>query len=532
MNKEIHFSDEARSGLYNGVTKLTDAVKVTMGPRGRNVLIQKPNGATHITKDGVSVAREIFLKDNLENMGAQAVKEVSANVAEEAGDGTTTATVLTHAIFKEGLRQVTAGSNPIELKRGMDKATIEIIESLKKSSKEVKDKEQITQVATISANSDSAIGKLIAEAMEKVGKDGIITVEEATGIEDELGVAEGMQFDRGYLSPYFVTNQDKMTCEMANPYILVTDLRVHSLKEILPILEQTQQTGRPLFIICDEIDGEALSTLILNKVKGVINVTVVKAPGFGERKKEYLSDIAVLTGANFISDNSDKTLGSVALMDLGESIKVVVDKDKTVIIDGQGNRTKVDDTIRTIKSKMEIETGYEKEKLQERLAKLTGGVAVIKIGAITETEMFEKKDRVDDALAATKAAVQEGIVIGGGCALIRASQHVNTLKLEGDELDGALIVIKALQAPLRQIAINAGYDDGVVLNKVQQGGTNFGFDASKDEYVDMFDAGIIDPLKVTRVALKNAVSIASMLLTTEATIGIIKEDFPIQMPEM
>ena len=466
MAKEIFFSDTARNGLYAGVSKLADAVKVTMGPRGRNVLIQKSYGAPHITKDGVSVAREIELTDPLENMGAQLVKEVASNTADEAGDGTTTATVLAHSIFKEGLRNITAGANPIEVKRGMDKASAAIIEELQKISKEVKDKKEIAQVATISANSDETIGNLIAEAMEKVGKDGVITVEEAKGINDDLEVVEGMQFDRGYLSPYFVTNAEKMTCEMENPLILLTDAKISSLKDLVPVLEQIQQTGRPLLIISDDLEGEALATLVLNRLKGVLNIAAVKAPGFGDRKKEMLKDIAILTSATLITDELGLSLDKATLQELGQATRVVIDKDNTVIVDGKGDSTMVESRVAEIKVQITNTTSeYDKEKLQERLAKLSGGVAVIKVGAATETEMKEKKDRVDDALSATKAAVDEGIVIGGGAALIKAAKAVN-LNLSGDEAVGAEIIVRAVYAPMKQIAANAGFDAGVVADKI------------------------------------------------------------------
>jgi len=535
MAKEIYFSDRARSGLFVGVSKLADAVKVTMGPRGRNVLIQRAYGAPHITKDGVTVAREIELEDSLENMGAQLVKEVASNTADEAGDGTTTATVLAHSIFKEGLRNITAGANPIEVKRGMDKACKAIIEELQKMSQEVKDKKEIAQVASISANSDETIGNLIAEAMEFVGKDGVITVEEAKGIDDELEVVEGMQFDRGYISPYFVTNTEKMTCELENPLILLTDNKITSLKDLVPVLEQIQQTGRPLLIIADDIEGEALSTLVLNKLKGVLNITAVKAPGFGDRKKAMLNDIAILTGATLITSELGLTIEKTTLAELGQCAKIVIDKDNTVVVDGKGSKEAVEARVAEIKIQVETTTSeYDKEKLQERLAKLAGGVAVIKVGAATETEMKEKKDRVDDALSATKAAVDEGIIIGGGAALIKAGAKVSLEGLESDQLAGAEIILRAIQAPMKQIAINAGYDAGVVVNKVMESDDeNLGFNAANGEYVDMLEAGIIDPLKVARVALLNATSVSSLLLTTEATISDVKEpDLDIPSPSM
>lgn len=531
-NKEIHFSDSARNKLYEGIKQLNDAVKVTMGPRGRNVLIQKSYGAPAITKDGVSVAKEIELADPIANMGAQLVKEVASKTADAAGDGTTTATVLAHSIFKEGLRNITAGANPVEVKRGMDKAAEAIIEELKKGSKKVSGSE-IAQVATISANSDEAVGKLIAEAMEKVGKDGVITVEEAKGINDELSVVEGMQFDRGYLSAYFVTNTEKMIAQLENAYVLLTDKKISSMKEILPLLESTMQSGKPLLIIAEDIEGEALTTLVVNKLRGVLNVSAVKAPGFGDRRKAMLQDIAILTGGQVISEELGKTLEATTLQDLGQAARIVIDKDNTTIVDGKGQAQAVKDRISQIRTEITNTTSdYDKEKLQERLAKLSGGVAVIKVGAATEVEMKEKKDRVDDALSATKAAVDEGIVIGGGAALIHAAQKVK-LKLEGDEAVGYDIIKRAIKAPLAQIAINAGFDSGVVVNEVEKAKDTAGFNAAKGEYVDMFEAGIIDPLKVTRIALQNAVSVSSLLLTTEATINEIKEDKPAPaMPDM
>lgn len=533
MAKDIHYSDSARNALYEGVKKLNDAVKVTMGPRGRNVLIQKSFGAPSITKDGVSVAKEIELKDPIENMGAQLVKEVASKTADQAGDGTTTATVLAHAIFKEGLRNITAGANPIEVKRGMDKACEAIIVELKKMAKEVKGKKEIAQVATISANSDIIIGELIAEAMEKVGKDGVITVEEAKGIQDELDVVEGMQFDRGYLSPYFVTNPEKMQTVLETPFILLYDKKISSLKDLLPILEQVQKTGRPLLLIAEDIDGEALATLVVNKLRGVLNIAAVKAPGFGDRRKAMLEDIAILSGGEVVSEELGRTLESAVLADLGQATRIVIDKDNTTIVNGSGIKTKIEGRVAQIKAQIaETSSDYDKEKLQERLAKLSGGVAVIKVGAATETEMKEKKDRVDDALSATKAAVEEGIVIGGGSALLLANAKIS-LNLTGDEAIGAEIVTRALKAPLKQIAENAGFDSGVVANNVLTSNkANYGFNAATGEYVDMFEAGIVDPVKVSRIALQNAVSVASLLLTTEATISNAKEDKASAMPDM
>lgn len=525
MAKEIYFSDDARNRLYKGVKKLADAVQVTMGPRGRNVLLQKSYGSPHITKDGVTVAREIELPDAIENMGAQLVKEVASKTNDEAGDGTTTATVLAHSIFKEGLRNVTAGANPVQLKRGMDKASEQILIELKKISRVVDTKEQIAQVATISANSDTAIGDMIAEAMERVGKDGVITVEEAKGINDELDVVEGMQFDRGYLSPYFVTNPEKMLVQYDNPFILLSEKKIGSLKELLPILEQVNQTQRPLLIIAEDIEGEALSTLVVNRIRGSLNVVAVKAPGFGDRRKAMLQDIAVLTKGTVISEELGMKLESCGMEVLGMAAKISIDKDNTTIINGGGSKEDVAARIGQIRAEIaNTSSDYDKEKLQERLAKLSGGVAVIKVGAPTEMEMKEKKDRVDDALSATRAAVEEGIVIGGGAALIKAAAKVS-LKLEGDEQIGADIIIRAVAAPLKQIAINAGYDAGVVANEVSKSiNPNIGFNAATGEYVDMFEAGIVDPTKVERVAMQNAVSVASLLLTTEATVSELKAD--------
>ena len=534
MAKEIKFSDSARNKLFEGVKQLADAVKVTMGPRGRNVLIQKSYGAPTITKDGVSVAKEVELTDPIANMGAQLVKEVASKTADIAGDGTTTATVLAYSIFKEGLRNITAGANPVEVKRGMDKAVSAIVEQLKSKAEKVGGKEGIAQVATISANSDAKIGNLIAEAMEKVGKDGVITVEEAKGIEDELSVVEGMQFDRGYLSPYFVTNTEKMTAHLDNPYVLLTDKKISSMKDILPLLEATMKSGRPLLIVAEDIEGEALTTLVVNKLRGVLNVAAVKAPGFGDRRKEMLKDIAILTGGEVISEEVGKTLESATLEDLGQAARVEIDKDNTTIIDGKGASEAVKARVGQIRAQIETTTSeYDKEKLQERLAKLSGGVAVIKVGAPSEVEMKEKKDRVDDALSATKAAVEEGVVAGGGVALIRAAQSVK-LELSGDEALGYEIIKRAVKAPLAQIAQNAGFDSGVVIDRIENSkDLNFGFNATNGEYEYMDKAGIIDPVKVTRVALQNAVSVSSLLLTTEATINEIKEDKPAPaMPDM
>lgn len=535
MAKEIHFSDEARNQLAQGVQKLTDAVKVTMGPRGRNVLIQKSYGGPSITKDGVSVAREIELKDPLENMGAQLVKEVASNTADEAGDGTTTATILANAIFSEGLRNITAGANPVEVKRGMDKAMAAILENLKASAKVIGGKTEIAQVASISANSDTLVGDMIAEAMEKVGRDGVITVEEAKGINDELDVVEGMQFDRGYLSPYFITNSEKMIAEIDNPYILLFDQKISNLKDLLPVLEQVQKTNRPLLIIAEDVEGEALATLVVNKLRGVLNISAVKAPGFGDRRKAMLQDIAILTGGEVISEELGLTLETTTIASLGQAARVVIDKDNTTIVDGAGDASAVEARVKEIKNQISTTTSeYDQEKLQERLAKLSGGVAVIKVGAATETEMKEKKDRVDDALSATKAAVEEGIVIGGGAALIRAASKVEIGEMEHDQKIGYEIILRAIKAPVKQIVSNAGFDAGVVVNGIETAeDENIGFNAATGEYVDMFKAGIIDPFKVERVALTNAVSVSSLLLTTEATIHEIPEEKPaVPAPDM
>ncbi|MEO1941779.1 MAG: chaperonin GroEL [Campylobacterales bacterium] len=524
--KEVVYSDVARNELLEGVKKLADAVKVTMGPKGRNVLLQRSFGAPHITKDGVSVAKEIELAHPVENMGAQLVKEVASKTADEAGDGTTTATVLAYAIFKDGLKYITAGANPIAVKRGMDKAVEAIVEELKKMSKPVENKEQIAQVATISANNDRAIGELIAEAMDKVGKDGVITVEEGKSLKDELEVVEGMQFDRGYLSPYFVTNPDKMVAEYEDAYILLYDKKISSMKDLLPLLEKIVQAGnKPLLIIAEDVEGEALATLVVNKLRGVLNVVAVKAPGFGDRRKAMLQDIAILTGGQVISEELGRTLENATLADLGRAGRIVVDKENTTIVDGQGDKTAIEARIKQIKKEIEEATSdYDREKLQERLAKLSGGVAVIKVGAATETEMKEKKDRVDDALSATKAAVEEGIVIGGGAAILKAAKKAEVNVEDPDEKIGVEIIKNAIKAPIKQIAENAGYEPGVVALKVEEADDNIGFNAVTGEYVDMFEAGIIDPTKVERIALQNAASVGSLLLTTEAAVTEVKEE--------
>ena len=536
--KEVVYSDVARNELLAGVEKLADAVRVTMGPKGRNVLLQRSFGAPHITKDGVSVAKEIELKNPVENMGAQLVKEVASKTADEAGDGTTTATILAHAIFKEGLKYITAGANPVAVKRGMDKAVEAIITELKNMSKTVENKEQIAQVATISANNDKKIGELIAEAMDKVGKDGVITVEEGKSLQDELEVVEGMQFDRGYLSPYFVTDTEKMVAELNDAYILLYDKKISNMKDLLPLLEQMVQGGnKPLLIIAEDIEGEALATLVVNKLRGVLNVCAVKAPGFGDRRKAMLQDIAILTGGQVISEELGRTLESATLADLGQAGRVVVDKENTTIVDGKGDKAAIDARIAQIKKEIEETTSdYDREKLQERLAKLSGGVAVIKVGAATETEMKEKKDRVDDALSATKAAVEEGIVIGGGAAILKAAAKINVEVDDADEKIGVDIVKQAVKAPIKQIATNAGFEAGIVAMKVEEADENTGFNAATGEYVNMFEAGIIDPTKVERIALQNAVSVGSLLLTTEAAVTEIPEEKPAPaaggMPDM
>ncbi len=526
--KDVVYSDVARNELLAGVEKLADAVRVTMGPKGRNVLLQRSFGAPHITKDGVSVAKEIELKHPVENMGAQLVKEVASKTADEAGDGTTTATVLAHAIFKEGLKYITAGANPVAVKRGMDKAVEAIIAELKNMSKTVENKEQIAQVATISANNDKKIGELIAEAMDKVGKDGVITVEEGKSLQDELEVVEGMQFDRGYLSPYFVTDTEKMVAELNDAYILLYDKKISNMKDLLPLLEQMVQAGnKPLLIIAEDIEGEALATLVVNKLRGVLNVCAVKAPGFGDRRKAMLQDIAILTGGQVISEELGRTLESATLADLGQAGRVVVDKENTTIVDGKGDKAAIEARINQIKKEIEETTSdYDREKLQERLAKLSGGVAVIKVGAATETEMKEKKDRVDDALSATKAAVEEGIVIGGGAAILKAAAKISVDTEDADEKIGVDIVKQAVKAPIKQIATNAGFEAGIVAMKVEEADENTGFNAATGEYVNMFEAGIIDPTKVERIALQNAVSVGSLLLTTEAAVTEVPEEKP------
>ena len=529
MAKDIKFDIEARDGLKRGVDALANAVKVTLGPKGRNVIISKSFGSPNVTKDGVSVAKEVELEDALENMGAQMVKEVASKTNDLAGDGTTTATVLAQAIVKEGLKNVAAGANPMDLKRGIDKAVTALTEDLAKQSKEVGDSsEKIQQVASISANNDSVIGDLIATAFGKVGKEGVITVEEAKGTDTYVDVVEGMQFDRGYLSPYFVTNADKMIAELENPYILLFDKKISNLQEILPILEPVAQSGRPLLIIAEDVDGQALATLVVNKLRGGLKIAAVKAPGFGDRRKAMLEDIAILTGGTVISEERGFSLENATLDLLGTAETVTIDKDNTTVVNGAGDETQIKARVNQIKAQIETTTSdYDREKLQERLAKLAGGVAVLYVGAASEVEMKEKKDRVDDALHATRAAVEEGIVAGGGVALVRAKKVLETLTTENlDETTGIQIVNRAIEAPLRTIVENAGGEGSVVINKVLEGESNFGYDAKTEEYVDMLEAGIIDPKKVTRVALENAASVAGMILTTECALVDIKEDAP------
>jgi len=529
MAKDIKFDVDARDGLKRGVDALANAVKVTLGPKGRNVIISKSFGAPHVTKDGVSVAKEVELEDELENMGAQMVKEVASKTNDLAGDGTTTATVLAQSIVKEGLKNVAAGANPMDLKRGIDKAVKAINEDLQKQSKEVGDSsEKIQQVASISANNDNTIGELIATAFGKVGKEGVITVEEAKGTDTYVDVVEGMQFDRGYLSPYFVTDADKMIADLENPYILLFDKKISNLQEILPILEPVAQSGRPLLIIAEDVDGQALATLVVNKLRGGLKIAAVKAPGFGDRRKAMLEDISILTGGTVISEERGFSLENATLDLLGTAETVTIDKDNTTIVNGSGDEEAIKARVNQIKAQIETTTSdYDKEKLQERLAKLAGGVAVLYVGAASEVEMKEKKDRVDDALHATRAAVEEGIVAGGGVALVRAKAVLEQITTDNlDEVTGIQIVNRAIEEPLRTIVENAGGEGSVVINKVLEGKANYGYDAKSENYVDMLEAGIIDPKKVTRVALENAASVAGMILTTECALVDIKEDTP------
>jgi chaperonin GroEL len=518
--KEISFHDEARQRMFRGVNVLANAVKATLGPKGRNAIIEKSFGAPTITKDGVSVAKEIELQDKLENMGAQLVKEVASNTADEAGDGTTTATVLAQAIIREGLKAVAVGANPMDLKRGIDKATAAAVEELRKLSTLCKDSTAISQVATISANSDQAVGQIIAQAMAKVGKEGVITIEEGSGLENELDVVEGMQFDRGYLSPYFISNQQAQSAELDKPHVLLIDKKISSIRELLPILEAVAKTSRPLLIVAEDVDGEALATLVVNNLRGILKVAAVKAPGFGDRRKAMLQDIAILTGATVISEELGLTLEKATLDSLGEARKVLVEKENTTIIDGAGKEADIKARVASIRQQIEETTSdYDKEKLQERVAKLSGGVAVLKVGAATEVEMKEKKARVEDALHATRAAVEEGVVPGGGVALIRAVKAVEKLAGHNDDQShGIRILARAMEEPLRQIVANAGDDAAVVLNRVRAGTSNFGYNAANGEFGDMIDLGILDPTKVTRLALQNAASVAGLFLTTEASI--------------
>jgi chaperonin GroEL len=534
MAKQLLFDEAARGAILRGVSILTDAVKATLGPQGRNAILDKKYGAPTITKDGVTVAKEIELKDPWENMGAQLVKEVASKTSDTAGDGTTTATVLAHAIYREGMKNVVAGANPMDIKRGIEKAVETVVEELKKMSKPVADKKEIAQVGTVSANNDSSIGELIAEAMDKVGKDGVITVEEAKSMATTLDVVEGMQFDRGYISPYFVTDPERMECNLDDVFILINEKKISGMKDLLPLLEQVAKMGRPLLIISEDVEGEALATLVVNKLRGTLQVCAVKAPGFGERRKSMLEDIAILTGGQMISEDLGIKLENIKLNDLGRAKKITIDKENTTIIEGAGEPAKIQGRVKQIKAQIDETTSdYDREKLQERLAKIVGGVAVINVGAATETEMKEKKARVEDALHATRAAVEEGIVPGGGVALLRCQHALKSLKLEGHDMQmGVEIVRKALEEPIRQIVNNAGLEGAVVVEKVKNSKEkNFGFDAQKEEYTDMIKAGIIDPTKVTRFALQNASSVASLLLTTSVMVTEIPEDEK-RMPEM
>jgi len=534
MAKELFFNTDARDKLKRGVDALADAVKVTLGPKGRNVIIDKKFGAPTITKDGVTVAKEIELDEPIENMGAQLVKEVASKTADDAGDGTTTATVLTQAIFSVGIKNVAAGANPMDLKRGIDKAVATVVQELKNTSKQISTSKEIQQVATISANNDEEIGKMIADAMDKVGKDGVITVEEAKGTETEVRTVEGMQFDRGYLSPYFTTNTEKMEAELENPYILIYDKKISSMKELLPVLEPVAQSGRPLLIIAEDVDGEALATLVVNKIRGALKVAAVKAPGFGDRRKAMLEDIAILTGGTVISEERGYKLENATVEYLGTAEKINIDKDTTTVVNGAGNTDAIKGRVSEIKAQIEKTTSdYDREKLQERLAKISGGVAILYIGAATEVEMKEKKDRVDDALHATRAAVQEGVVVGGGVALIRAAAALDSLKGENEDQDTGINIIRlAIESPLRTIVANAGGEGSVVINKIRENSGNYGYNARTDVYEDLFEAGVVDPTKVTRLALENAASIAALLLTTECVIADVKEEGGSGMPPM
>ncbi len=524
--KEVRFSDDARTRMLRGVNILANAVKATLGPKGRNAVLEKSFGAPTVTKDGVSVAKEIELKDKFENMGAQMVKEVASNTSDEAGDGTTTATVLAQAIVREGLKAVAAGANPMDLKRGIDAAVNTAVDELKRLSKPCKDQKAIAQVGTISANSDESIGKTIADAMEKVGKEGVITVEEGTSLQNELDVVEGMQFDRGYLSPYFINNQQNQTSELENPYILLYEKKISNVREMLPLLEGIAKAGRPLLVIAEDVEGEALATLVVNTIRGIVKVAAVKAPGFGDRRKAMLQDIAILTGGQVISDEVGLSLEKATLNDLGEAKKIVVEKENTTLIDGKGKNSDIKARVEQIRKQIDEATSdYDKEKLQERVAKLSGGVAVIKVGAATEVEMKEKKARVEDALHATRAAVEEGVVPGGGVALIRAQKAIEKLQGKNEDQNfGIRILVRSIEEPLRQIVANAGEDAAVVLAKVKEGKGTFGYNAATGEYGDMLELGILDPTKVTRLALQNAASVAGLLLTTEVMVAEAPKD--------
>ncbi|WP_320044987.1 chaperonin GroEL [uncultured Desulfobacter sp.] len=520
MAKEIKYDAKAREAMLKGVQALADAVTVTLGPKGRNVVIDKSWGSPNVTKDGVTVAKEIDLEDKFENMGAQMVKEVSSKTSDMAGDGTTTATVLARAIYEEGQRLVVAGNNPMGIKRGIDKAVTKIIEGLGELAKPTKDQNEIAQVGTISANNDETIGNIIAEAMDKVGKEGVITVEEAKSMDTTLDVVEGMQFDRGYLSPYFATDTEKMVAALENPFVLICDKKVSSMKDLLPVLEEIAKTGKPLVIVAEDVEGEALATLVVNKLRGTLNVAAVKAPGFGDRRKAMLEDIAILTGGQVVSEDIGIKLENITLQDLGQAKSISIDKDNTTIVDGAGSREALEGRVKQIRAQIdETSSDYDREKLQERLAKLVGGVAVINVGAATETEMKEKKARVEDALNATRAAVEEGIVPGGGVALVRCIPSLDSLDVDGEEKLGVQVIAKAIEWPLRKIADNAGVEGSVVINKVKEGSGAFGYNARTDVYEDLIEAGVIDPKKVVRYALQNAASVASVMLTTEAMIA-------------
>ncbi|HEB75112.1 MAG TPA: chaperonin GroEL [Nitrospirae bacterium] len=533
--KQLFFDEEARHAILKGVTTLTDAVKATLGPKGRNVIIDRKFGAPNITKDGVTVAKEIELKDPFENMGAQLVREVASKTSDAAGDGTTTATVIAYALYREGMKNVTAGSNPMDLKRGIEKAVEVAVEELKSMSKPVQDKKEIAQVGTISANNDPSIGELISDAMDKVGKDGVITVEEAKSMATTLDIVEGMQFDRGYISPYFITDPERMECNLEDAYILIHDKKISSMRDLIPLLEQIAKMGKPLLILAEDVEGEALATLVVNKLRGTLQICAVKAPGFGDRRKAMLEDIAILTGGTVISEDIGMKLENVKITDLGRAKKITVDKENTTIVEGAGDTASIQGRIKQIKTQMEETTSdYDREKLQERLAKLAGGVAVINVGAATETEMKEKKARVEDALHATRAAVEEGIIPGGGVALLRCIPKLESLDLAGDQQVGVSIVKKALEEPIKQIVANAGLEGAIIVEKVKEStDKNYGFDAQSEKFTDMIEAGIIDPTKVTRTALQNAASVASLMLTTEVMVTELpekEEKMPAGMP--